>query len=363
MNAPGASNQTLATRHVVGNCFVNPYFDYVIVGGLWSILAAGVFLYRPTLVQGMDMFTLAVLILLVNSAHFAASTVRLYSKPIYFQDHPFVTLALPIITLLGLTVFILVPNTLGKHLQALSLTWSPYHYAAQTYGLVVMYSFRSGCRLTNSEKTLLWWTCMLPFLRAFLGAPDSGLGWFVSRETLATITYLPSVLFMVTDVIFAAIFVVPAVLAWRIYSKKRQFLPLICLVLMLSNGLWWTVLDFVDGFVVATIAHGLQYLAIVIVYHVRERLRESDNKHAWLVHALSFYGKCLLLGYGLFYCWPHAYVWAGAGLVESMLLVSAAINIHHFVVDRYIWRLSTPANTRTMMDAPVTGSIPGPLTN
>ena len=102
---------------------------------------------------------------------------------------------------------------------------------------------------------------------------------------------------------------------------------------------------------IATIAHGAQYLAIVIVYHVREQLRETDNHRGWLFHALSFYGRSVLLGYGLFYCWPYAYVWAGAGLVESMLLVTAAINIHHFVVDRYIWRLRTPANTRVMMDA------------
>ena len=60
----------------------------------------------------------------------------------------------------------------------------------------------------------------------------------------------------------------------------------------------------------------------------------------------------LLLGYGLFYCWPHAYVLAGFGLAESMLLVVAIINIHHFVVDAYIWRLRKDRNYQNVLHTP-----------
>lgn len=34
--------------------------------------------------------------------------------------------------------------------------------------------------------------------------------------------------------------------------------------------------------------------------------------------------------------WPHAFVLAGFGFVESAMLVTAAINAHHFIVDAYI---------------------------
>jgi hypothetical protein len=44
------------------------------------------------------------------------------------------------------------------------------------------------------------------------------------------------------------------------------------------------------------------------------------------------------LGYALFYCWPYAFRMVGFGQAESMLLVIATINVHHFIVDRYIWR-------------------------
>ena len=41
-------------------------------------------------------------------------------------------------------VGVLFPERLGTQLHSLYLTWSPYHYAAQAYGLAVMYCYRSG---------------------------------------------------------------------------------------------------------------------------------------------------------------------------------------------------------------------------
>ncbi len=64
-----------------------------------------------------------------------------------------------------------------------------------------------------------------------------------------------------------------------------------------------------------------------------------------------FYLASLLLGFGLFHGWPHVYVWAGRGLAESMLLTVATINLHHFIVDAYIWRLRKDPNRTVMMEA------------
>ncbi len=63
-----------------------------------------------------------------------------------------------------------------------------------------------------------------------------------------------------------------------------------------------------------------------------------------------FYVVCLLLGYGLFNSLPLAYVVVGFGPVEAVLLVAAAINIHHFVVDAYIWRLKKDAGNRRVVE-------------
>ena len=322
----------------LGKAFIHPALDYLFIGAAWSIVATAILLARPQWAGAMSMDVLMVLILVVNSAHFGASTVRLYSDPQNFTKFPFVTMLLPLLTIAVLALCILAPVALGRHLQALYLTWSPYHYAAQTYGLAVMYCFRSGLQLTPIEKRLIWWVCMLPFLRAFLGAPSSGLGWFVSREALSAYPGLVLALRYVTDALLVLTFAAPLALVANVYRTKKQFIPLIGVTMMVANGLWWTALDFLNAFVIATIAHGLQYLAIVLVFHVQARRRDPANVHSWVYHAAKFYGVSLLLGYALFYSWPYAFVWAGAGLAESMLLVTAMINVHHFIVDRYIWR-------------------------
>jgi len=52
-----------------------------------------------------------------------------------------------------------------------------------------------------------------------------------------------------------------------------------------------------------------------------------------------FYARGLGLGYLLFLAWPRAFVLAGFSYAESLLLVISVINIHHFLVDAFIWRL------------------------
>lgn len=273
---------------------------------------------------------LPTLILLANSAHFAASTVRLYTKPGARDDLRFLTLVFPLVTMAVLLVALTWPEVAGAQLQALYLTWSPYHYAAQSFGLAVMYCYRSGCRLTDGEKSPLWWVSMLPFARAFLGGTSSGLGWFVPRATIMSIPDLAMFLAYLTRGVTFLIFVLPVVLLLGRPLRKQTPMPLIVLSLLLANGVWWTVLDYVDAFVWATIFHGLQYLAIAVIFHVKDRRAEPTNRHGAVYHSLWFYGVSLALAYALFSCWPYAFVLAGFGLAESMLLVTAVINVHHF---------------------------------
>ena len=42
---------------------------------------------------------------------------------------------------------------------------------------------------------------------------------------------------------------------------------------------------------------------------------------------------------------------AGFGPAESVLLVVAVINIHHFIVDAYIWKLTPGGTNRRVLQA------------
>jgi len=127
-------------------------------------------------------------------------------------------------------------------------------------------------------------------------------------------------------------------------------LPAICLLVTATNAVLWVLLMPGDAFVWATVFHGLQYLAIVTVFHVKERMRAPGNARGALAHAALFYGANVAVGYALFELWPKLYGLAGYNLEKSVLLVAAVVNVHHFLVDAYIWRLRRDPNYRTVVD-------------
>ena len=340
---------------LVGRMFVHPIFDYALIGGVLSLLVAAVVVGHSE-AQGvgyMDVsdasktfaVTLPFFILFSNHAHFAASTVRLYTKPGTFQALPFLTMCFPLVCLAVLTLFVYSPIALGPNLVKLYLTWSPFHYAAQAFGLAVMYSYRSGCQLKPTDKRLLWWVCMIPFLFNFLTGPDVGLNWL-------THLYLPAGTYRLLNYLVGALALVTAILLFaKVWRSNGSPMPLISLMMIISNGVWWFVLAPLQAFVYATIFHGVQYLAIVIMFHVKDQIARPENRRPTLYHVAWFYGASLLLGYGLFYCMPRGYALAGFDLTESLLLSIAAINIHHFVVDAYIWRLGKSDSNRQVVDS------------
>jgi hypothetical protein len=335
------------TAALIGRCFVNPVFDYLIVGGGLSLMATAAILLSPGGWLGPG--GLAFLILFSNGAHFGASTVRLYTKRGTSESLPFLTMALPLVTLVALTVAVWHAESLGPHLQSLYLSWSPYHYAAQAYGIAVMYCYRSGCRLAPSDKKLLWWVAMLPFFYNFLSAKRVGLDWLAPAAFMAQ-PAVGETLAGIGVLLMVAAFAAPLLLYFRVRRGSAGPMPLVSILALVSNGVWWFVLSSFDAFVWATVFHGLQYLALVVIFHIRERVSAPEDQRGAVYHGLWFYGASLLLGYGLFQCLPLGYTFAGVGLVEGTLLVAATVNVHHFVVDAYIWRLGQDDSNRRVVE-------------
>jgi hypothetical protein len=355
-----ASVAPRAFRVSAGRCFVGPVFDYLLIGGALSLPLVGLVVaasrseaLAPVMRQ-VELLTspalLPYVILLVSGTHFAASTVRLYTKPGASASLPLLTVAFPLVALAVLTFCIARPESLGRQLQALYLTWSPYHYAAQAYGLAVMYSYRSGCLLPAREKRWLHWIALLPFFYAFVATLGAGLHWLMP-SAVYEIPAFEAALGMLRPALVALGLAGPVVLYLKLQRGAGEAMPLICPLLLIANGLWWFVLPPLQAFVWATFFHGIQYLAIAVIFHVKDQTRRSGNRRGPLFHALAFYGMCLVLAYLLFNCLPWAYVWAGFSLTESLLLVVAAINLHHFIVDGFIWKLGRQDSNRAIVDS------------
>jgi hypothetical protein len=285
--------------------------------------------------------------------------VRLYTKPGTFQALPFLTIAFPLVVLVVLTISLCVGGIAGPHLQALYLTWSPFHYAAQAYGLALVYGYRSGCQILPGDKRLLFWTSLLPFFFAFLVNEGSGLDWLLQlfpTTSSKDLHFSAPYKYLVSALRFASVAAVP-LLFFKVARSASGPLPIISGLMLIANAAWWCFLPF-DAFVWATIFHGIQYLGIVTIFHVKDQLARPDNRRGWLFHVASFYGGSALLGYGLFSCLPWGFVMAGFGFVESAILCAVAINLHHFIVDAYIWRLKKGDRNREIVDSSQPATMP-----
>lgn len=350
----GAPRQHAVPLLEAGTTFLHPALDYLLVGGGLSVVVA---LATWALSGGVSadaaLSSLPVIILISNCAHFAASTVRLYTKEDSARSSPFLTALFPLVTFAVTTAAIAFPEALGRHLTALFLAWSPYHYSAQAYGLAVMYCYRSGARLSDGQKWVLWSACMATFAKSFIASPerDLGLWWILPWDALASAW--PGARAAV-DLLTSALGLASAVLPLFLVASYRRAtgrpFPGISLLIVGVNALWFFAFKHLSAITWATVFHGIQYLAIVTIFHVRDELRKPTNRRSGLHHALWFYAASLTLGYLLFQGWPCIYTALGFGYVESSMLVVAVINLHHFIVDRAIWRLRKDSNFRTVAE-------------
>ena len=352
-----AVGSTSCSMKLVGRCFVHPIFDYLLIGGGLSLIVipAVYLLAGPPVMHDFSM--LPWFILCSNSAHFAASTVRLYTKPGARDALPFLTMVFPILSLGILTLCIFEADLIGRYVQLIYLSWSPYHYGAQAYGLAVMYCVRSGCDLTQNQKNFLWWIAILPFFKVLLVATSKHVAaWQMPEQLLWSQADWRGGMNLATEVLGGLALVLPLVLFGVVWLTNRRSMPLISLLVIMTNGAWFAIFSLIDGFIWTTIFHGIQYLTIVMIFHVRDRLARPENNHGVVFHTIWFYGMCLVLGYALFNCLPYGYRMLGFGAAESVLLVIAAINIHHFIVDGYIWKLGRGDANRRVVETVVAGT-------
>ena len=324
-------------QSLVGNCFVHPVIDYAFVGGAITIPIFLALYFFPTLTPKDAGITVRSF-LLINGAHFAASTVRLYTKPGAKQDFPFLSWGFPILCLAAVGVGLWSPWA-GRNLTALYFTWSPYHYAAQTYGLAVMYAMRSGARLDNRDKWQMWWVCLLPFLFAFITSNQGGLSWFVSRAQIAAIPSLSPLYRGLVGLVTAAVFLLPVSLFWQLHRMRGRNVPVISLLLQITNGIWWLGTSYLDAWWWTAMFHSLQYLIIAVSQYVKDQTnRVGVKKRPPLVHAGAFYGMSFSVAVLLFFIVPLIYVPLGFGATQAFVMMTIVINLHHFIVDGFVWR-------------------------
>jgi tetratricopeptide (TPR) repeat protein len=322
------------------------------------------------------------LIVLAGIPHYGATLLRVYERPqdrrAYVFFTVYVTTAVWLAFALGLHWI-----GFGSLWLTIYLTWSPWHYTGQNYGLAVMFLRRRGVALDDGTKRLLYTSFVLSFVLTVLTMHGNGPTATYAPASYAGTVYrfLPLGLpywvrapgIVLTAVAYAAVLALAFGRLLRV-ARPADLAP--TALLAASQSLWfalpvlvreWSVPGLaglepfrVDQaaytFLWIAAAHSVQYLWVTS-YYAAASGPEQDGKAAYLA-------KTLVAGAAI---WTVPTVLFAPGLLGRIshdaglaLLTSATVNLHHFVLDGAIWKLRDGRVARVLLRSAARGEAAAP---
>ena len=322
---------------------------------------AGVFALQcvagPELRSLVPLGVLPIAALLVSTPHYGATLLRVYDDAQERRSHAWVaiwgTLALCAMFWLGLR-----SEAVGRLVVTLYLTWSPWHYTAQNYGVALLLLRKRGAAPSAAAQRWLYASFLISFALAFLSlhgnpapayAPDGFSGYALDARTLGIPAWLRDPAIVLGSSAWLGTAGVAALLLGRA-AGLRALLPALCVVA--SQSLWFvlpvitrnfSLLAGVEplglehaqyAFLWVALAHAAQYVWITASF--AEATERSSNARRFYVRALvvgsaAWSAPALLFAPGVLGRLPFD---AGLGV-----LVAALVNLHHFMLDGVIWKL------------------------
>lgn len=307
------------------------------------------------------------LVLLTGIPHYGATLLRVYEhradRRRYVVFSGYVTAALVVAFVAGA-----YQVAIGSWLLTLYLTWSPWHYSGQNYGIALMFLGRRGVQLPPFAKHALQASFVLSFLLAaiMLHAVDSGVSYAPGSYDGTVYQLLrlapPRGLVAIAMPALAVGYVATLGIAVHAMLRRggvRQTLPVFAL--LASQALWFAVpalarhAHVLQGmepfgtehatyaFLWVAMAHSVQYLWITR-YFARARGAMSGS---------AFGAKVLLSGAAVWVIPALLFAPAVLGRVPYdaglALLIASVVNLHHFILDGAIWKLRDGPIARALL--------------
>ena len=304
------------------------------------------------------LFTLA-----INTPHYGATLLRVYEQREERRKYAFFAVW---VTLLLVLAFAAGSRSVlvGSVLFTLYVTWSPWHFAGQNYGLTLMFLRRRGVAIDPRLKRLLYTSFLCSFVLAFLAVHVENSsavyapGATAEANTLRILRLaIPVEVARLLMSIAAALYVLSLVgvaLGLRRQARARELMP--AAVLVLTQALWFSVPALLaltgtytpGGLAFAAIwissAHSLQYLWVTSYYAKR-----TDPS----MHAVPYFVKALLAGTAVTVIPSLLFAPAALGAVAWAgglgVLTFSVVNLHHFILDGAIWKLRDGRVARALL--------------
>ena len=320
-----------------------PWLDLVVGCGAWSVpllLLSYFSIASSTRAWSVAFYGLA---LFFNYPHYMATIYRAYHRAEDVQKYRvFTVYTTGLILLTGL----LSHFWLGvlPWIFTIYLTWSPWHYTGQNYGLFMMFARRAGASPGKAARRALYGAFIASYLILFLGfhtGPSSD-PFFISLG-------IPAAVARWGQIGLGAVFV--ALSAYGLSQLVgaigwRKLVP--CLTLFSSQFLWFLLPAAMALFKgmeipqsryssgVLAVMHSAQYLWITSYYARREASQAPGR--SW--RPLAYFAVLVAGGIALFIPGP----WLASRVFHhdfsaSFLIFTALVNLHHFILDGAIWKL------------------------
>lgn len=307
------------------------------VTGLASIVFISIILILNPTVGNLATFgDVLTFTTIINGAHFMASYRMLYYSKEYALRYPNASIYMPLVLFSYCIAAVILgarEPMLVSGLLVLSSLYLALHYTGQTWGMMSSLAFIDGVRFNEfqkkyfrlSLKCLMIWQ-VLWSLRILDPKPQ----WL--SDAIQVLDFLPYILVGV-----AAVFGLSA--TYSLYKSMNTF-KMRMLVPYIAIYFWYALLS-VNYLALPLIQffHALQYLIFPVRVELNrgQGLEKSPRKHM-TEYVLVMLGTAALAFVFIPYYFKN-FNPENAGAIQVFI---AAINIHHFYIDGYIWKISQP---------------------
>ncbi|MGE0123295.1 MAG: hypothetical protein AB7U25_10190 [Vicinamibacterales bacterium] len=238
--------------------------------------------------------------------------------------------------------------------------WSPWHYSGQNYGLSMMFARRAGLAVTPSRAKRL----KLAFAASFvmlLAAFNEG----ASADPMVLSLALPDTATRVVGWSAAAVFLGVGGSALWPMARDAGWRAAPTLLLFLTQGLWFVAPIAVAWATSAPTPQTRYSSGILAVMHsaqylwITQYFARRDQGAAW--RRWAYWAAIVVGGMALFVPVPWLASYLGrVDFTASVLVVTAVVNLHHFMIDGVVWKLRDPRVGRTLSGDATAALVPEP---
>lgn len=288
----------------------------------------------------------------INAPHYGATLVRLYERAEDRRKYLFFTLH---VTVAIAALFVIATRNLwlASVLITAYVTWSPWHFSAQNYGLLLMFLRRKGVEFDTTTKRLFYASFIFSTAMAIEGVQATSSDLVLAPATvdapnIPDIIQWPPLQEFAVPLLFGTGFLYFGCLAAALIRLRgtsiRNLGPAAALI---ATQALFTAVPVVAARVYTSgeinlafapfwlsMAHSAQYLWVSAYFAKRSGAQS---------HSARFLGKSFLAGSGITILPALLFAPAvlgsrpwDAGLAS---LVFAMVNLHHFIMDGAIWKL------------------------